>query len=171
MFYEQVYRDRIQALAEGKTWNDPPVVKENLVASRGKVKPPLSGGKGVGTKYGNEGGWDNWDEQDHEYNSRIDMRRNQSVSDFRTNGGRGGMPMRCKSSEDMFSKAQLEASAANKEDFFAKKMKENELKPEGLPPSQGGKYVGFGSAPLPTHRSTSSQGDVLMDTVNVVSQV
>ncbi|KAI3687955.1 hypothetical protein L1987_81660 [Smallanthus sonchifolius] len=34
-----------------------------------------------------------------------------------------------------------------KEGVFAKKIAENESRPEGLPPSQGGKYVGFGSSP------------------------
>ncbi|KAJ0503178.1 putative Arf GTPase activating protein [Helianthus annuus] len=69
----KVYRDRIQALADGKSWQDPPVVKEG---------------------------------------------------------------------------------------FFARKMAENESKPEGLPPSQGGKYVGFGSSPNPVPRN-DPQADVL----------
>ncbi|KAJ0687139.1 putative Arf GTPase activating protein [Helianthus annuus] len=71
----KVYRDRIQALADGKSWQDPPVVKET-------------------------------------------------------------------------------------EGFFARKMAENESKPEGLPPSQGGKYVGFGSSPNPVPRN-DPQADVL----------
>lgn len=40
---------------------------------------------------------------------------------------------------------------------------------EGIPPSQGGKYVGFGSTPPPSQRN-NPQGDVLRDTVSVVSQ-
>ncbi|KAI7733696.1 hypothetical protein M8C21_018674 [Ambrosia artemisiifolia] len=39
-------------------------------------------------------------------------------------------------------------------------MAENESRPEGLPPCQGGKYVGFGSSPNPVQRS-NGQGDVL----------
>ncbi|XP_022855805.1 probable ADP-ribosylation factor GTPase-activating protein AGD6 [Olea europaea var. sylvestris] len=39
-------------------------------------------------------------------------------------------------------------------------MVENETRPEGIPPSQGGKYVGFGSTPPPVPRN-NSQGDVL----------
>lgn len=41
------------------------------------------------------------------------------------------------------------ASAANKEEYFARKMQENQSKPDHLPPNQGGKYVGFGSTPPP----------------------
>ncbi|KAG2259820.1 hypothetical protein Bca52824_079114 [Brassica carinata] len=37
-------------------------------------------------------------------------------------------------------------------------MAENESKPEGLPPSQGGKYVGFGSSHGPAPRSNYQGG-------------
>lgn len=153
-----VYRDRIQALAEGKPWRDPPV---------SKTKPPLSGGKDRNTGgTGGSGGWDSWDD-DGGVRSGADVRRNQSVSDLRSGGGggSGGGPARSRSSQDIYTKGQLEASAANKEGFFARKMVENESRPEGLPPSQGGKYVGFGSSPNPVPRN-DSQGDVL----SVVSQ-
>jgi ADP-ribosylation factor GTPase-activating protein 1 len=58
-----------------------------------------------------------------------------------------------------YSLAQLHASAANKEDFFSRKMRDNANKPEGLAPSQGGKYVGFGSTPSVPPRK-SNQGGV-----------
>ncbi|KAF5201831.1 Adp-ribosylation factor gtpase-activating protein [Thalictrum thalictroides] len=170
-----VYRDRIQALAEGRAWRDPPVVKEIL--GIGKSKPPLSGGRTVGGGGGgigsgsNGGGWDNWD--DDGFRSG-DVRRNQSTGNFRAGGGGvssggGGVPVRSRSTEDMYTKSKLEASAANKESFFARKIEENQSRPEGLPPSQGGKYVGFGSTPPPS-RQNNAQGDVLMDTVSVFSQ-
>ncbi|KAL5660475.1 hypothetical protein ACJX0J_027600, partial [Zea mays] len=48
------------------------------------------------------------------------------------------------------------------------RMAENESKPEGIPPSQGVKYVGFGSSPAPSANKNggAAQGDVLQ----VVSQ-
>ncbi|KAI3826231.1 hypothetical protein L1987_00276 [Smallanthus sonchifolius] len=156
-----VYRDRIQTLADGKSWRDPPVVKESSVrtgagAGGGGKKPPLSVGSG--------GGWDSdWGDSGFEergFGSPDSMRRNQSAGDFRSSGGSNGMPARSRSNEDIYTRAQLEASAAGKEGFFAKKMAENESRPEGLPPSKGGKYVGFGSAPNPVARS-NAQGDVL----------
>ncbi|ESQ52395.1 hypothetical protein EUTSA_v10016645mg [Eutrema salsugineum] len=147
-----VYRDRIQALAEGRQWRDPPVVKESNGGGGMSKKPPLSQGNG------NNGGWDNWDNDDS-FRSPTDMRRNQSATDFRASGARGA-PAKSRSSEDIYSRSQLEASAANKESFFAKRMAENESKPEGLPPSQGGKYVGFGSSPGPAPRSNQQGGDV-----------
>lgn len=149
-----VYRDRIQALAEGKPWRDPPVVKK---------KPPLDPGPRNNTV---AGGWDSWDD---DVRSGSEVRRNQSVSDFRSGGGGGGGPARSRSSQDIYTKGQLEASAANKESFFSRKMVENESRPEGLPPSQGGKYVGFGSSPNPVAPAprNDSQGDV----ISAVSQV
>ncbi|XP_044473037.1 probable ADP-ribosylation factor GTPase-activating protein AGD6 [Mangifera indica] len=155
-----IYRDKIQALAEGRSWRDPPVVKETLKG--GSKKPPLSQSAGGGSNgsFGNNGGWDNWDNDD--FKSSTDMRRNQSVSDFRGgNGGTGGVPVRSKSTQDIYTRAQLEASAANKESFFSRKIAENESRPEGIPPAQGGKYVGFGSSPTPSQRNNNYQGDVL----------
>ncbi|KAA8516449.1 hypothetical protein F0562_016742 [Nyssa sinensis] len=151
--------DRIQALAEGRPWRDPPVVKETVGAS--KKKPPLSGG-GKNGSFGGNGGWDNWDNDDDGgfRSSSSDMRRNQTVGDFRSSGGAGGAPTRSRSTQDIYTRSQLEDSAANKESFFSRKMAENDSRPEGVPPSQGGKYVGFGSTPAPMPR-TNSQGDVL----------
>lgn len=51
-------------------------------------------------------------------------------------------------------KTQKEAN----EDFFARKGSENEKRRADLPPSQGGKYAGFGSEPPPTARDTGAGG-------------
>ena len=157
-----VYRDRIQALADGRPWRDPPVVKEAVRSSSAafKGKPPLSASSN------NNGGWDNWDADDGFGSARggSDLRRNQSTGDVRGFGG-GGNVARSKSTQDIYTRAELEASAANKEEFFARKRAENESRPEGLPPSQGGKYVGFGSGPAPPQR-----GNQQNDYFSVVSQ-
>ncbi|KAL0555560.1 hypothetical protein IC582_009508 [Cucumis melo] len=156
-----VYRDRIQALAEGRSWKDPPAVKENIGV--GKSRPPLAQSAGGGGSKVNNGGWDSWDNDDN-FRSSSDMRRNQSTGDVRGTGG-GGMPSRSRSTEDIYTRAQLEASAANKDNFFARKIAENDSRPEGIPPSQGGKYVGFGSSPTPARRN-----DPQNDVFSVVSQ-
>ena len=132
-----MYRDRIQTLAEGRPWRDPPVAVSK--------KPPLSKGGGSDDSV---------------------MRRNQSESDFRGVGTRGGALAKARSSGDIYSRSEVEASAASKESFFARRMAENECKPEGLPPSRGGKYVGFGSSPGPVTRRGDG-GDVF----SVVSEV
>jgi ADP-ribosylation factor GTPase-activating protein 1 len=158
------YRDRISALAEGGPWTDPPVVKETpgSGAPAPARNPPLAAA--TVSSGGGGGGWDDWDDD-----YRPDMRRNQSAGSFAAAGAQSGrQPPRSKSTEDVYTRQQLEASAANKEDFFARRMVENQSKPEGIPPSQGGKYVGFGSSPASANRNgAAAQGDVLQ----VVSQV
>jgi ADP-ribosylation factor GTPase-activating protein 1 len=46
------------------------------------------------------------------------------------------------------------------EAYFASKGAENEARPEGLAPSQGGKYSGFGSAPPPTSNNSSTPAGI-----------
>ncbi|KAL9266943.1 ADP-ribosylation factor GTPase-activating protein AGD7-like protein [Drosera capensis] len=156
-----VYRDRVAAIAEGRPWKDPPIVKE-------KIGEKLNANVNRSEKLGsNSDGWGNW-EGDGLRVSGDSMRRNQSVGDMRGGGigGGGGVRGRSRSEEDVYTRGELEASAANKESFFSRKMAENEARPEGLPPSKGGKYVGFGSSPNPAPVRGSQQGDVL----SVVSQ-
>ncbi|OIV90496.1 hypothetical protein TanjilG_10260 [Lupinus angustifolius] len=154
-----VYRDRIQAIAEGRAWRDPPVVKENL-----KGKQSGGGGGGGGSGRSN-GGWDDDWGNDDGFGNSGEIRRNHSTGDFRSGGGGGGAPVRSRSTTG-FARSELEASAANKETFFARKMAENESRPEGLPPSKGGKYVGFGSSPVPSAQRSNPQSDYF----SVVSQ-
>lgn len=46
-----------------------------------------------------------------------------------------------------------ESQKSKNEAYFASKGAENASRPEGLAPSQGGKYAGFGSSPAPTHNN------------------
>ena len=55
-----------------------------------------------------------------------------------------------------YTRAELERSAAGKDDFFARKQAENASRRDDLPPSQGGKYAGFGSGSAPPPSSASS---------------
>ncbi|KAJ8471077.1 hypothetical protein OPV22_025420 [Ensete ventricosum] len=68
------YRGRIQALAEGRPWQDPPVVKEATTKPSAR-KPPRS-----------QSGRDRWG-GDH-LAASSNMRRNQSVGDLRRGSGR-----------------------------------------------------------------------------------
>lgn len=160
----RIYRDRIQALSEGRSWRDPIVVKEPI-GSSGK-KSPLGGGGdgGINGSQVDNNGWDSWDSEDN-LRSASDLRRNQSARDVRGSDG-AAKPVKSRSAEDMYTRTQYEASAANRDSFFARKMAENGSRPEGLPPSRGGRYVGFGSSPSPSERN-NSQGDMF----TVMSQV
>ncbi len=54
-----------------------------------------------------------------------------------------------------YAKEDLDRSAANKESFFSGLMSKNASRPDNLPPSQGGKYAGFGSTSMPNSSSSS----------------
>ncbi|OVA17918.1 Arf GTPase activating protein [Macleaya cordata] len=153
-----LFREKIQTLSENRSWIEPPITQESI--SPGSRKPPKP------TSGNSDWGWDGWDDNKTSNN----MRRNHSIGSSRGDGGGLHGPSRSWSSEDIHGK--LQASAANKECFFAKKVAENEGKPEGIPPSQGGKYVGFGSSPTGARRMTRaySHGDVILDTVSAFSQ-
>ncbi|CAD5115293.1 DgyrCDS4284 [Dimorphilus gyrociliatus] len=51
-----------------------------------------------------------------------------------------------------YDRAQVEKQ---KEDFFLRRIEENSARPDDLPPSQGGKYSGFGNTPAPIPKSQS----------------
>lgn len=63
------------------------------------------------------------------------------------------------------------ASAATKDSFFARKQQENAGRPEGLPPNQGGKYVGFGSGGSKPPPRPAASNKVLDDTLSMMTQV
>ncbi|CAL8466152.1 g5688 [Coccomyxa elongata] len=136
----EYYREKIKAEAEGRTYVAPPPSKAAPSKPAGMTRNARS--------FGNSG-WDDWGDE----GSRP-TKSSSSVTSVSSDGGFKG------SSE--YTRSQLEASAAQKDSYFNRKMQENASKPEGLPPSQGGKYVGFGSggsAP-PPRRGNGSLDDV-----------
>lgn len=57
-----------------------------------------------------------------------------------------------------YSLSQLQASAADKDNFFARKQAENASRPEGVPPSQGARPAGRPERPLPTAAGAGRRG-------------
>jgi hypothetical protein len=108
------------------------------------------GGFGGGGRAGGRGGggggagiWSGWDEDDGWGDDNDDMGGNRRNGANGSNGGGGS------GGSASYSQADLERSAAGKDDFFARKQTENSNRSSILPPSQGGKYSGFGSGSLP----------------------
>jgi ADP-ribosylation factor GTPase-activating protein 1 len=136
----QIYREKIKAAVEGRPFTPPPpsAVQVSVGSSNNSARPgsrPGSAGAGSfnnGSRQaaGSHDEWGDWGDKPAASNGAA--------------AGASGF-----SSNSEYSKAQYMASAAGKEEFFARKMQENQTKPDHLPPSQGGKYVGFGSAPAP----------------------
>lgn len=86
-------------------------------------------------------------------------------------GGGGARPGAAPSgrSASAPTRAALEASAAGKDAFFARKIAENSSRPDDLPPNQGGRYVGFGSTPPPPrHPPGGAAGTAGVDDVTAL---
>ncbi|GMI71327.1 yeast pde1 suppressor 1, ARF-GAP domain 7 [Hibiscus trionum] len=137
-----VYRDRILALAEGRPWPDPGAVSVNECGSHGK--PPLSGSNG-----NDNGGWAVWDDNDS-FRASSELRRNQTLSDFRMENNRccrRVVPMRSKSSEDIYGETNEDTEAGS----------------ETPPPLHEGNFDEFGSTTKHTHghKKNKSHGDVI----------
>ena len=147
----EVYRDKIKTEASGGAWKAPPVVKEQLGGGGGGAPRRLNGSNSTGrmqsvssSSGGAGNGWDDWG------SANDSMRRNNSSSSFQTGGGGG--------TGTQYSREEYEESARNKDAYFERIQRENANKPDNLPPNQGGKYVGFGSAPVTPKRSGGHVG-------------
>ncbi|XXG45390.1 hypothetical protein AAC387_Pa02g0483 [Persea americana] len=162
------FRDMVQALAENRPWQEPAVVRESLPASRPPPHRSPSSKPNSNSNANSDwgGNWDEWDQNGGGAGAGI--RRNHSVGSMRAGSGAGMCPSRSYSSTDIY--GRMAASAADKENYFTRKMAENEGRPEGIPPSQGGKYVGFGSTGTSPISHSNSQGDLIMDAVSALSQ-
>lgn len=161
-----IYREKIQALSEVRSWNAPPVSRESsgLTSSIPKTQGCTRASPD----------WDDWDASEVKMDARSNSRElPRRGSDGSISGSDAHGPVRSHSSGDIYSKSQLEASAPGKDAFFARKQMENASRPDNLPPSQGGKYVGFGSGGgrPPSARDPPTGGDVLYETVSVLTQV
>jgi ADP-ribosylation factor GTPase-activating protein 1 len=125
----ELYREKVKAALEGRVFTAPPPSEVRGAAPAPPPRARNDGGGGHGARGGGGGDWDAWG------------------SSSGGGGGGGGGSSRAGAGE--YSVDDLQASAAAKEDFFARRQAENASRPDHLPPSQGGKYVGFGSQPAP----------------------
>jgi ADP-ribosylation factor GTPase-activating protein 1 len=131
----QIYREKVKAQAEGRPFTPPPpsAVQVSLGSNSRNSSSSALGGKAGST--GSSRPADDWGEWGNSGSAKP------AAAAAAANGSFG--------SGSEYSRSQYMASAAHKEEFFARKMQENQSKPDHLPPNQGGKYVGFGSTPPP----------------------
>jgi ADP-ribosylation factor GTPase-activating protein 1 len=148
----EFYREKIRADVDGKPYTPP--APSTVTASLPRPKSY------AGTRTSNND-WDDWGADANSPGGRPPHAAS-STQLHTTNGA---------PTSNEYSLSQLHASAAVKEDFFARKMQENASKPEGLAPSQGGKYVGFGSTPAaPPRRSNQGVPGNVDDVTEILSK-
>ncbi|XP_021926534.1 ADP-ribosylation factor GTPase-activating protein 1 isoform X2 [Zootermopsis nevadensis] len=122
-----LYRDKIATLAQGHEWNEATSSAQNYDSSS---MNRYNSSSGMGSNsYGNDNGL---------YQSNSDSGSYQSGGGYQS----------------------LDAQQNfrdQKEAFFSRKQNENALKPDDVPPNQGGRYSGFGYTMDPPPRSTSQE--------------
>eukprot|EP00116_Pleurobrachia_bachei_P001931 sb/3462193/ len=149
----ELWRDKVKTESEGRPW-DPSKAKVSQSMHRAKENrssvslQPLPNNNGGGNSYSNSyssgGGGGYNGSSSNGYNS-YSGGSNQEVYTY---GGN----------------AQLQA----RDQFLANKMADNQNRSDALPPSQGGKYVGFGNTAAPPQRGGGnySGGGDYMETLS-----
>ncbi|XP_064604283.1 ADP-ribosylation factor GTPase-activating protein 1-like isoform X2 [Liolophura sinensis] len=135
-----LYRDKISTEAEGKEWSEETSSARNYVSYQPSLKLNTSSSSSSLNRQGESGSGPNKSYHDDSYQS-----------------GGGG--------QDLIGGYTRDEVNKHKEDFFTRRQMENASRPDNLPPSQGGKYVGFGSSPSPA----KSNDDMLENTLSSLS--
>jgi len=158
--FAKLYREKLQAECEGRVWVAPPVSQLPPAQTNNNNNNSFSNvnnnnGFGNGSRTNS---WDNFGSNNNLNNNRQNAfgssngfgptggfgSNSNFSSNTNINGGNG-------SSSNVFannSQTMFIPDKAKNEEFFARKGRENENRRDDIPPSQGGKYTGFGSTPL-----------------------
>ena len=133
----EAFKEKVAAAAEGRPWTCPADIPTGAAAVAPQARRAGGGGAG-GFGGGDDWGWD------------------EGGSGARGSGARPPGGGSQEPSVDDYNR-----SAANKEEFFNRQRERNAAKPEGVRPSEGGKYVGFGSGAAPAPRRDDPMEDLL----------
>ena len=156
------FREKIRVEADGGKYVEPANIQKGVKQNTGETPAHQRTGFENGQTLGSSKSMTGMGGRKLSSSSAsASIMNNNNNNNTNNNGSRGGGH----SSGDIrseYSMAEMEASASRKEAYFAQQQARNAAKPEGIAPSQGGKFVGFGSQP-PAGRSNndSGGGDVL----------
>uniref|UniRef100_T1PEF1 ADP-ribosylation factor GTPase-activating protein 1 n=1 Tax=Musca domestica TaxID=7370 RepID=T1PEF1_MUSDO len=134
-----LYRDKISTLAQGKTW-DMNEAKKRLASSGGSSTNSYAASSNMSSSSSNNS------------HSRNSGNYQQASSAGYQNGG--GSYNNGDNSYQQFNSQEFKDQ---KEEFFSRKQMENATRPDNLPPSQGGKYSGFGYSREPPPKTQSQE--------------
>ncbi|XP_073843725.1 ADP-ribosylation factor GTPase-activating protein 1 isoform X2 [Musca autumnalis] len=135
-----LYRDKISSLAQGKSW-DINEAKKRLASSSS-------------TNYGGSSSMSS-SSSNNSHSRNSGNYQQASSSGYQNGGGGGGY------NADSYQQFNSQEFKDQKEEFFSRKQMENATRPDNLPPSQGGKYSGFGYSREPPPKTQSQE---LIDT-------
>ncbi|XP_022090375.1 ADP-ribosylation factor GTPase-activating protein 1-like isoform X2 [Acanthaster planci] len=133
-----LYRDKIATEAKGETWSAATSPARNhvpYVAAKLKTTSSLSSSSG----------------SFHTSRSSPSFSNYNSGGAMIESGGSGGYQSAGKDDFDLMSEVDVK-----KKDYFERLQAENAARPDNLPPSQGGRYTGFGSTPIKQESSSDT---------------
>lgn len=140
--FAKLYKDKLQAECDGRPWTMP----TRTYSPRPVVRPHVSESSNNNNNNNVGGGGNNWN--------------------ARPNGSGGNIGSNC-SMSGIGPKTDKERN----EEYFQKKGQENDTRSDALPPSQGGKYVGFGSSAFtPSSSSSNHMPDPLEDPLGALTK-
>ncbi|XP_036338387.1 ADP-ribosylation factor GTPase-activating protein 1 isoform X1 [Rhagoletis pomonella] len=132
-----LYRDKISSLAQGKSWD----------FSEAKQRISVPSGLGGGSL--------------DDKNVRYMSHSKSSLSHSSDGGYQTEANMGAGCNTNSYQQFNTQAFKEQKEEFFERRKIENASRPDNLPPSQGGKYSGFGYSCDPP---TKTQSQEIIDT-------
>jgi len=182
----ELWRDKVKCESEGRPW-DPSKAKASSSsmyrAKENRSSPALLQGHDKPSTNMSQGGHSRDTSTNNSYssNSYNDINNKTSYNGGSNNsggfsnstGGYGNSSGGYNSSSGYNSSGGYNSSEVYtyggntqlqaRDQFLANKMMENQSRSDNLPPSQGGKYVGFGSTPAPQPQQSSNE---YMDTLS-----
>lgn len=167
----ELWRDKVKCESEGRPW-DPSTAKVSSSSSsmyrakENRSSPALLQGHDEPSTKSNLSARDTSSNHSYSSNSYNNISNQSSYNGGGNSGGggynnssSGGFQSGNNSSEvyTYGGNTQLQA----RDQFLANKMEQNQGRADNLPPSQGGKYVGFGSTPAPQPQVNNEYIDTL----------
>ncbi|KAI9249519.1 hypothetical protein BDA99DRAFT_564474 [Phascolomyces articulosus] len=148
-----LYRDKLSAEAEGRSWTPSPSTAASI-----KRAAATGSSRSLNTSLGN---------------SRPNGASSFGGGSSLSSGTGGGSPSSFNSNSSGGGMGGMSSDKARNEAYFATLGSANESRPDHLPPSQGGKYTGFGNPAFENQsrrNDTSDLNDLMNDPMQAINK-
>ncbi|KAI8052415.1 hypothetical protein BDF22DRAFT_519099 [Syncephalis plumigaleata] len=163
--FADLYRDKLAAECEGREWTPPANVSLSSSPASSTGQPKIT--KSLSTVQQARSSTTSPSRQ-HERSSSGTIHRSASTSAAtRPMSMHGSSPSSNLLSDDGTGD-DLDDPRSRKDAYFSRLQRENEIRPDHVPPNQGGKYTGFGNPAFEntTRNTNTSQGFDTDDLIN-----
>ncbi|PVU90552.1 hypothetical protein BB559_004569 [Furculomyces boomerangus] len=137
--FADLWKQKVTAECEGRSWTAPPSVSNEKTIRSANINSNAPYKNKTLTN-------------PQKFGSNASINRTNSALDF----SRSSSPDSFSSASNNRSVSNINPEKAAKEQYFSKLGSINQERPDNVPPSQGGRYVGFGSS-VPTQEPTRNE--------------